>query len=258
MLDGLFAQALADANLREQRLSAAELEARISTLAPTLDTKLALRRAERVKVIAEIKRRSPSKGFLAEIPDAADQAATYQRGGASAISVLTEASGFGGSLADLVAARAAVSLPLLRKDFISTEYQLLEARAFGADFALLIASWLSPSRYRELLHFAHQIGLQVLTETHSAAEIEVAAGAGAEIIGINTRDLNTFETDIDLFAQLAATLPRDVIKVAESSVRTVQDVIDYRAAGADCVLIGEALVRGDAEKLLAEFTSVGA
>ncbi len=258
MLDGLFAQALADANQREQLVSAANLEERIATLSKAVDARAALARGERVKVIAEIKRRSPSKGFLAEIPSAAAQAASYQRGGASAISVLTEPSGFGGSLADLEAARAAVALPLLRKDFISTEYQLLEARAFGADFALLIASWLSPQRYRELLSFALGLGLQVLTETHSAAEIDVAASAGAEIIGINTRDLNTFNTDINLFADLAASLPADVVKVAESSVRTVQDVIDYRAAGADCVLIGEALVRGDAESLLAEFTAFGA
>ena len=258
MLDGLFAEALADANQREQLVSAAALEARIANLSKAVDARAALARGERIKVIAEIKRRSPSKGFLAEIPSAAAQAASYQRGGASAISVLTEPSGFGGSLADLEAARAAVELPLLRKDFISNEYQLLEARAFGADFALLIASWLSPQRYRELLAFAQNLGLQVLTETHSAAEIDVAASAGAEIIGINTRDLNTFETDINLFAELAAGLPADVIKVAESSVRTVQDVIDYRAAGADCVLIGEALVRGDAESLLAEFTAVGA
>jgi indole-3-glycerol phosphate synthase len=258
VLEDLFAQALADAKQREQLVSAAALEARIETLSKAVDARAALARGERIKVIAEIKRRSPSKGFLAEIPSAASQAASYQRGGASAISVLTEPSGFGGSLADLEAARAAVGLPLLRKDFISNEYQLLEARAFGADFALLIASWLSPQRYRELLAFAFDLGLQVLTETHSAAEIDVAANAGAQIIGINTRDLNTFETDINLFAELAASLPTDVVKVAESSVRTVQDVIDYRAAGADCVLIGEALVRGDAERLLAEFTAVGA
>jgi indole-3-glycerol phosphate synthase len=258
VLEDLFAQALADAKQREQLVSAAALEARIANLSKAVDARAALARGERIKVIAEIKRRSPSKGFLAEIPSAAAQAASYQRGGASAISVLTEPSGFGGSLADLEAARAAVELPLLRKDFISNEYQLLEARAYGADFALLIASWLSPQRYRELLAFAYDLGLQVLTETHSAAEIEISASAGAEIIGINTRDLNTFETDINLFAELAAGLPANVIKVAESSVRTVQDVSDYRAAGADCVLIGEALVRGDAERLLAEFTAVGA
>jgi indole-3-glycerol phosphate synthase len=258
VLDGLFAQALADANQREQLVPAAQLERRIASLTATVDTKAALGRSERVKIIAEIKRRSPSRGHLADIPSAADQAVIYQHGGASAISVLTEPSGFGGNLTDLENARAAVALPLLRKDFISNEYQLLEARAFGADFALLIASWLTPNRYRELLACALDLGLQVLTETHSEAEIDIAASAGAEIIGINTRDLNTFETDINLFAELAAGLPSGVIKVAESSVRTVRDVIDYRAAGADCVLVGEALVRGDARQLLAEFTAVGA
>ena len=258
MLDGLFAGALADSELRAERVTSSALEKIISELGPAVDAAAALARSESIKVIAEIKRRSPSRGQLAEIEDPGALASTYERGGASAISVLTEVHGFGGSPDDLIAARRAVGIPILRKDFIATEYQLLEARAWGADLALLIASWLSPADFKRLHSFAEEIGLAVLAETHSSAEIETALAAGANIIGINTRDLETFTTDIDLFGRLAGELPANVIRVAESSVRGVDDVIAYRLAGADCVLVGEALVTGDAEVLLKQFTSVQA
>ena len=258
MLDGLFAGALADSELRAERVTRSALEKIISELGPAVDAAAALARSESIKVIAEIKRRSPSRGQLAEIEDPGALASVYERGGASAISVLTEAHGFGGSPDDLIAARRAVGIPILRKDFIATEYQLLEARAWGADLALLIASWLSPADFKRLHRFAEEIGLAVLAETHSSAEIETALAAGANIIGINTRDLETFTTDIDLFGRLAGELPAHVIRVAESSVRGVDDVIAYRRAGADCVLVGEALVTGDAEALLKKFTSVQA
>jgi indole-3-glycerol phosphate synthase len=258
VLDGLFAGAVADSALRAERVSTRELEAKIFALPPAVDAAAALARSDSMKVIAEIKRRSPSRGNLADIPDAAELARTYERAGASAISVLTESRGFGGSPDDLIAARASVGVPLLRKDFIANEYQLLEARAWGADLALLIATWLSPADFARLHKFASDIGLSVLAETHSSAEIEIALAAGASIIGINTRDLETFTTDIDLFGRLAQELPANVIRVAESSVRGVDDVIAYRLAGADCVLVGEALVTGDAEALLKQFTSVQA
>jgi indole-3-glycerol phosphate synthase len=258
VLDKLFAGAIADSAAREERISSQQLETRISKLAPAIDVIRALAPAASIKVIAEIKRRSPSRGEMAEIADVASLAKTYQAGGASAISVLTERHGFSGTPEDLQAARAAVEIPLLRKDFIANEYQLLEARAWGADFALLIATWLTPARFAQLHRFATDIGLGVLAETHSPKDIDSAVAAGSRIIGINTRDLKTFKTDIDLFARLAQQLPADAIKVAESSVRNVDDVRAYRAAGADCVLVGEALVTGDAGVLLKQFTSVQA
>lgn len=256
MLDGLFAQALNASERRRSVVSAAELERQISILPECLDVYLALEKAPQMKLIAEIKRRSPSKGFLADIPDAAAQAKLYQDFGAHAISVLTEESGFGGALEDLAAARNAVQLPLLRKDFISNEYQILEARATGADFVLLILAWLDVKRFEELFRFAHELGLGVLVETHTLSEIEIANQQGAKLIGINTRNLETFKTDIGLFEQMADALDPAAIKVAESSVKDVQDVIRYREAGADVVLVGEALVTGDPKLLIPQFTSV--
>jgi indole-3-glycerol phosphate synthase len=258
VLDELFAGAIEESSARAERISASQLERQIALMPVAVNAEVALARADSIKVIAEIKRRSPSRGALAPIADVPALAGIYERGGASAISVLTEPRGFGGSPEDLIAARSSVQLPLLRKDFIANEYQLLEARAWGADLALLIASWLSPADFARLHRFAIDIGLSVLAETHSTAEIESAVSAGARIIGINTRDLKTFKTDIDLFGRLAGELPANVIRVAESSVRTVDDVRAYRAAGADCVLVGEALVTGDAEELLKQFTSVQA
>jgi indole-3-glycerol phosphate synthase len=207
-------------------------------------------------VLAEIKRASPSKGKLNEITDVASLAKTYQTGGASAISVLTESRGFLGSLDDLRAVRAATNIPLLRKDFISTEYQILEARAAGADIILLIVAGLPNGRLIELKNFAEQLGLAVLVETHNEGEVRFAVDIDTQLLGINARDLSTFETDRDLFAKLSHLIPIETIKIAESAVRDANDVRHYRAAGADVVLIGEALVTGDAEVLLRQFTSV--
>lgn len=258
MLDELFAGAVKESAARAEGVSASQLEDQISKLPGAIDAVSALSRTDNIKVIAEIKRRSPSRGELAAITDVAQLARTYRDAGASAISVLTEPTGFGGSPEDLKAARAAVSIPLLRKDFIANEYQLLEARAWGADLALLIASWLTPKQFSRLHRFASEIGLSVLAETHSSRDIVTAVEAGSKIIGINTRDLKTFKTDIDLFAKLAGELPADAVRVAESSVRNVADVLAYRVAGADCVLVGEALVTGDAASLLKQFTAVQA
>ncbi|QKJ25295.1 indole-3-glycerol-phosphate synthase [Aquiluna borgnonia] len=256
MLEGLFEQARLASERRATSVSASQLEQRISALKPPVDAYLALAPAKQIKLIAEIKRRSPSKGFLADIPSAADQALRYQDFGAHAISVLTEESGFGGRLEDLELASKAVEIPLLRKDFISNEYQILEARANGADFVLLILAWLSASKFKELFDFAHSLGLGVLVETHTLEEIDIANQAGARLIGINTRNLETFATDIGLFEKMAGRLNPDAIKVAESAVRDVQDVIRYRSAGADAVLVGEALVKGDPSVLIPEFVSV--
>jgi indole-3-glycerol phosphate synthase len=223
---------------------------------PALDALEALAPADRVKIIAEIKRASPSRGRLAEIPDPAALAVSYQNGGASAISVLTDARNFGGSLADLELVRASVSLPVLRKDFISLPYQVLEARAAGADLVLLIVAALDQGTLGELYTLTTQLGMNALLETHGADEIDRALQIGAGIIGVNARNLNTFELDQDLFASLADHIPSGVIRVAESAVKSAEDVAHYRRAGADVVLVGEALVTGDPVQTLTEFLAV--
>ena len=256
MLDGLFQAALNASALRAETISVSQLESKSSALPQPSDIYSVLAPSQNIKLIAEIKRRSPSRGHLAEISDAPAQGLTYQAAGAHAISVLTEESGFGGSLSDLEQVSAKVSIPTLRKDFISNEYQILEARAAGATFVLLILSWLSEEQFGRLHAFAHSLGLGVLTETHAEEEIDIANSAGAKLIGINTRDLQTFKTDLGLFEKMATRLDPVAIKVAESSVKSVQDVRRYRDAGADVVLVGEALVTGNPAQLIPEIISV--
>jgi indole-3-glycerol phosphate synthase len=253
LLRDLVAGAAHDASTRRETRSYAEVEAAAAAREPALDALEALAPADRVKIIAEIKRASPSRGPLAEIPDPAALAVSYQNGGASAISVLTDARNFGGSLADLELVRAAVSLPVLRKDFISQPYQVLEARAAGADLVLLIVAALDQSTLDELYTLTTQLGMNALLETHSAEEIDRALQIGAGIVGVNARNLNTFELDQELFARLADHIPSGVIRVAESAVKSAEDVAHYRRAGADVVLVGEALVTGDPVQTLAEF-----
>ena len=256
MLAGLYAGALEDAELREKNLSRSRLESIVSDQTRSIDVLNALAPSNHMKVIAEIKRASPSRGKLGEIEDPAALASVYQSAGASAISVLTEQRAFLGSLDDLEQVRAGVLLPLLRKDFISTEYQILEARAFGADMILLIVAGLPGARLVELKAFAEQLGMQVLVETHTDEEVRFAVDNGCAIIGINARDLSTFETDRSLFETLCHLIPAQTIKIAESAVRTVEDVRQYRDAGANVVLVGEALVTGDASSLIRQFISV--
>ncbi len=256
MLQGLFDASLKASNARQAQLSRELLEQKCTLVSAAPDAYEALQPAENIKLIAEIKRRSPSRGFLAEIPDAQALGVGYESAGAHAISVLTEESGFGGKLSDLQEVSQAVTIPTLRKDFISNEYQILEAKAAGASMVLLILAQLSKAEFRSLYDFSKSIGLEPLVETHSAEEIAIAADSDAKLIGINTRDLVTFKTDIGLFEQLAARLPSDCVKIAESSVKQLSDVERYRSAGADCVLVGEALVSGDWATLIPEFISV--
>lgn len=256
MLESLYAGALADAQERLSATTLAEIERIALEQQPALDAVAVLGGGAKIKVLAEIKRASPSRGDLNAIPDPVALARTYEKHGASAISVLTEQRKFKGSLADLEEVRAAVTVPLLRKDFIANEQQILEARAAGADLVLLIVAGLNQRDLLRLYTFAHELGMTAFIETHSADEVTRALELDAKLIGINARDLSTFETDRDLFAKLAPSLPPDVVKVAESAVRTVEDVENYAAAGADVVLVGEALVTNDAAKLLGEFTSV--
>jgi indole-3-glycerol phosphate synthase len=254
MLADLVAGALADASDRRSVRSLADLEAVATDRAPALDVLAALTPRESVHIIAEIKRASPSRGRLAEITDPASLATAYQVGGASAISVLTEGRRFGGSLQDLEAVRAAVSIPVLRKDFIAEPYQVLEARAAGADMVLLIVAALDQPTLASLFRLINELGMTPLVEAHSADEVDRALDLGADIVGVNARDLSTFELDRDLFGSLAEMIPSGVIRVAESAVTTSADVAHYRSAGADVVLVGEALVtNGDPIHTLREF-----
>ncbi|UOE45193.1 indole-3-glycerol phosphate synthase TrpC [Agromyces larvae] len=254
MLADLTANAVADARARETERSLAEVERAALARPAAIDALTALAPADRVKIIAEIKRSSPSRGSLAAITDPAALARSYEQGGASAISVLTEGRRFGGSLADLELVRDTVSLPVLRKDFIATPYQVFEARAAGADLVLLIVAALDQPVLADLHALILELGMTPLVETHSADEVDRAADLGAKLIGVNARDLTTFELDADLFGRLAERIPADAVRVAESAVKTAADVAHYRAAGADVVLVGEALVTdGDPESTLRRF-----
>jgi indole-3-glycerol phosphate synthase len=256
VLADLVAGALADASERRAVRSLAEVEAAAVARPPALDVLSALAPRESVRIIAEVKRASPSRGALAEIPDPAVLARAYETGGASAVSVLTEGRRFGGSLADLDAVREAVTLPVLRKDFIAEPYQVFEARAAGADLVLLIVAALDQPTLVGLADLIHELGMTALVETHSAEEVRRAADIGARVVGVNARDLSTFQLDRDLFGRLADEIPADAIKVAESAVLHPDDVAHYRHAGADAVLVGEALVTSDPVETLRRFLEV--
>jgi indole-3-glycerol phosphate synthase len=256
VLADLTAGALQDSAQRRETVSLAQVESLALAAPPALDALEALAPAARVKVIAEIKRASPSKGNLAEIAEPAELARLYAEGGASAISVLTEGRKFLGSLDDLRAVREAVELPLLRKDFIAEPYQVFEARAAGADIVLLIVAALEQSTLVELNRVALELGMTVLVETHSRDEVLRAVDLGASLIGVNARNLSTFELDRNLFASLQELIPTGTIRVAESAVRSAEDVAHYRSAGADVVLVGEALVTSDPVLTLQSFLEV--
>lgn len=256
MLAELYRGATEDQAARELLVPMETLEELAAQASPPRDALAALAPREGVHIIAEIKRRSPSKGALADIPEPVGLAAAYQDGGASAISVLTEGRKFGGSLEDLQAVSGAVDIPVLRKDFISTPYQIIEARASGADWVLLIMAGLDDSSIRHLLRVAQEWGMSALVETHSRDEVLRAIDCGAEIIGVNARDLTTFELDIELFGRLVSLIPGGVVRVAESAVADSQDVARYREQGAHAVLIGEALVTGvDPAQRVREFVN---
>jgi len=257
VLADLTAGAVEDAEARASERPLAAVEAAALAQRPALDVLSALAPADRVKIIAEVKRASPSRGDLADIPDPALQARRYEEGGASAISVLTEGRRFKGSLADLEAVKAAVSLPVLRKDFIATEYQVLEARASGADLVLLIVAALEQDLLQRLHALVLELGMTPLVETHSADEVDRAADLGARLVGVNARDLSTFQLDRDLFGRLADRIPGGAVKIAESAVLAPVDVAHYRAAGADVVLVGEALVTNDPVSTLRAFLEAG-
>ena len=224
--------------------------------APTRGFRAALTGCPHLAVISEVKRRSPSKGDLNAGLDPVDLAGQYARGGASCLSVLTDEEFFGGSVADLQAARAACTLPVLRKDFTVSERDVLDARIMGADCVLLIAAALDRSELAGFHQLAVEVGLDVLVEIHDEAELEVALAAGATLVGVNQRDLVTFQVDHERALRMAGQMPTGVVRVAESGVRGPADAASLRAAGYHAVLVGESLVTsGDPAAAVAALVS---
>jgi len=257
VLDEILEGVRADLTARQREVPLGQLKEAAGRAPAPRDALAALRSAD-VAVIAEVKRASPSKGALAAIADPAALAMDYEAGGARVISVLTEQRRFGGTLADMAAVRDAVRVPVLRKDFVVSSYQLWEARAHGADMVLLIVAALEQNALVSLVERAVSIGLVPLVEVHTDAELGRAVEAGARVIGVNARNLATLEVDRRVFARLAPRIPDGVIKVAESGVRGPHDLLAYAAAGADAVLVGESLVTGgDPRSAVADLVTAG-
>ncbi|MEX0907912.1 MAG: indole-3-glycerol phosphate synthase TrpC [Gemmatimonadota bacterium] len=255
MLDRIIATKRVE--LEGLRPRAAELRAAARDAAPAPDFERALRAGGNVAVITEVKRRSPSAGEIRGSVEPADAARGYERGGAAAISVLTDRDWFGGELDDLRRVRAAVSVPVLRKDFTIDELQIVEARAAGASAVLLIVRVLADPELGELHGHALDLGMSVLVEVHNEAEVDRALRAGARIIGVNNRDLATFTTDLANTERLAALVPPACVLVGESGIRAAADVARLAAAGVSAVLVGESLMRSDnAAALTTELASV--
>jgi len=258
VLEQILSGVRADLADRQRAMALEQLKELVRTRTAPLPA-LTVLRSPGVHVIAEVKRRSPSKGELAAISDPAALALEYEAGGASVISVLTEHRFFGGSLDDLVAVRAAVDVPILRKDFVVSSYQLWEARAYGADMVLLLAVALDQEALVSLVERAESIGLTPLVECHTEDEVVRAIAAGASVIGVNARNLETLEVDRGTFARLAPGIPDHVVKIAESGVRGPHDVFAYARQGAGAVLVGENLVTGrDPRSAVADLVAAGA
>lgn len=243
---------------RETRTPLADLKEAARHTREALDPMPAFRSGG-VSVIAEVKRASPSKGPLASIADPAALAANYQSGGAATISVLTEGRRFGGSLDDLRAVRAAVDIPVLRKDFVVSSYQVHEARAHGADLVLLIVAALGQNELVGLLERIESLGMTALVEVHTEDEASRALDAGARVIGVNARNLKNLEVDRSVFERIVPGLPNDILKIAASGVRDQHDLLRYASAGADAVLVGEGLVTAvDPRQAVADLVTAGA
>jgi indole-3-glycerol phosphate synthase len=261
VLDSIIDGVRADLALRQASTSREQLELRAAARGRGrgLNAEAALRAATGTAVIAEVKRSSPSKGTLAAIEDPAALASEYAAGGATAVSVLTEQRRFGGSLDDLHAVREAVAIPVLRKDFMVDPYQIVEARAWGADLILLIVAALDDTQLVSMREQAEALGMTALVEVHDEEETIRAVASGARVIGVNARNLKTLEVDRSVFARLRPLIPDTAVAVAESGIRDVADVQAYANAGADAVLVGEALViHGDPAATVAQFAAVRA
>jgi indole-3-glycerol phosphate synthase len=257
VLDEIIAGVREDVDARQRSVPLEVIRRRAEAAPAPLDA-YAVLRGPGVGVIAEVKRSSPSKGALAEIPDPAELAGEYAAGGARCVSVLTEGRWFGGSLDDLAAVRATIDIPVLRKDFIISAYQVHEARAFGADLVLLIVAALDQKVLVGLLERIESLGMTALVEVHTEEEADRALEAGARVIGVNARDLRTLGVDRSVFERIAPGLPNHVVKIAESGVRGPLDLIRYASAGADAVLVGEGLVtQKSPREAVAELVNAG-
>ena len=249
-LDKIRPRKLEEVEQRRGRTPLPELKAGVRDLPPTRDFTGALA-SSKITVIAEIKRASPSAGAISSETDPAARARLYREGGAGAVSVLTESAFFAGELGDLKLVREAIELPVLRKDFILDPYQVWEARTAGADAVLLIAEFVAAKKLRELLELSHSLGLDALVEAHGAEGLDRALAAGARIVGINNRDLVSLRVDPGTAQKLLPLVPPDRLRVAESGMSTATQVEAARQAGADAVLVGEALMRaGDPVRAL--------
>ena len=244
ILDQIVADKRLELEARKRAIPLFELEKEIEKQPAPLDFAAAIR-GKGVKLIAEVKRASPSKGVIRSNFDPVAIARTYAENGASAISVLTETRYFQGSLSYLPEIKAALGdkkIPLLRKDFLTDPYQIHESRAHGADALLLIVAILSADKLKELLELSHKLGMSCLVEVHNEAEVKTALASGARIIGINNRDLNTFETDLTTTERLRPLIPKDKIVVSESGIKDRRDIEKLGKLGVDAVLIGETLI----------------
>ena len=244
MLDKIIAQKREEVKQRKKTAALTYLQERIAGQKPALDLVAALK-GDHIRLIAEVKKASPSRGLLRADLNPTELAQVYAEGGAAAISVLTEENYFLGRVEHLEAIRGAVELPLLRKDFIFDSYQVYESRAYGADALLLIAAILSQGQLNELVSLSRSLGLRCLVEVHTQSEVEMVALTEAEIIGINNRDLRTFGVDINTTRRLRPLIPKEKAVVSESGIRSRKDIEKLRKWGADAVLVGEALVTGN-------------
>ena len=255
MLDKIIAQKREEVEQRKKVATITYLQQLIARQKPALDLAMALK-GDHIRLIAEVKQASPSRGMLSPNFNPIELARTYAEGGAAAISVLTEANYFMGSIEHLAAIKEVVGLPLLRKDFIFDFYQIYESRAYGADALLLIVAILSQEQLKELVSLSHSLGLRCLVEVHNEGEVERAVHSEAEIIGINNRDLNTLSTDINMTRRLRPLIPQERIVVSESGIKSKRDIEKLGKWGVDAVLIGEALVTaGDVRAKMKELLS---
>ena len=246
-----------DLDVRKQSTSLAELQERLSHRASALPAASILQ-GRQFSVIAEVKRASPSKGHLADIPEPAQLAGSYELGGAQVISVLTEQRRFSGTLADLDAVRANVTIPVLRKDFMVDEYQMFEARAHGADVVLLIVAGLDDALMRDLNDVALGLGMSVLVEVHDEEELERGLALNPVLLGVNARNLKTLDVDLATCERLLPLIPEGVVGVAESGIATLGDVQRMANAGARAILVGEALVtNGEPSETVRQWTNAG-
>ncbi|CAB4826818.1 unannotated protein [freshwater metagenome] len=243
-------------DLATRRISLSELQEKIDS-APSVRAASAALSSAGMQVIAEVKRSSPSKGALASIANPAALAKSYQDAGAAVVSVLTEKRRFGGSLEDLDLVRSAITIPILRKDFMVDDYQFFEARAHGADLVLLIVAALSQSQLRDFASLTHELGMQALVEVHTLDELERALEISPAIVGVNSRDLKTLDVHRGVFQALIPQIPKNVIKVAESGISTSEDAEFASQCGADAILVGEALVRSGDDIALTMRTLLG-